>query len=92
MIEQTVTIGNLIEATMMLVGGITVFATFRGKVVDLGADVSEMREDIRALNKVVVSMAVTDQRLTALEGDIRDLKHGRGFIREAIDREYSSSR
>ena len=48
----------------------------------------ELKTDIKAINKIVVSMAVADQRITAVESDLRELRHGRGFIREAIEKVY----
>ena len=51
------------------------------------ADLLDVKADIKALNQVVIAMAVADQRLSAVELDIREMKHGKGFIRESIERE-----
>ena len=85
MIDYTITMGNLIEIATMAVGGAIVFGALRVTVDDLKKSVSDMKEDIKALNMVVVRMAVADQRITAVEQDIRELRHGQGFIRPLAD-------
>ena len=88
MIDQTVTVGNLIEILTIFIGGVVGFLSLKGTVGQLSGDVTELKADIKALNKIVISMAVADQRITAAEQDIRELRHGRGFVRESIEREY----
>jgi len=88
MIDQTITTGNLIEIATILLGGITVFLSLKGTVGQLSGDVVELKADIKALNKVVITMAVADQRITVAEKDIRELRHGRGFVRESLEREW----
>ena len=57
-----------------------------------------VRDELKKLSDVLVTMAemrgdyrVLDQRLTAAEQDIRELRHGKGFIRGpgGIDREFT---
>lgn len=61
------------------------------------AAISNMQAEIKKLGDVLVKMAdmrgelrVLDSRVTAAEQDIRELRHGEGFIRgrQGIDREY----
>jgi hypothetical protein len=56
-----------------------------------------VQEDIRKLGDVLIKMAdmrgelrVLDTRVTAAEQDIRELRHGEGFVRgsRGIDKEY----
>lgn len=56
-----------------------------------------MQEDIRKLSDVLIKMAdmrgeirVLDTRMTAAEQDIREMRHGEGFVRgpRGLDREY----
>jgi hypothetical protein len=56
-----------------------------------------VQEDIRKLSDVLIKMAdmrgelrVLDTRLSAAEQDIRELRHGDGFVRgsHGIDKEY----
>ena len=90
MIEQTITIGNIIEIASIIVGGITVFVTLRNTVANIKDEVQGMQTEIKKLADVITRMAVTDIRLTNIEQDIRELRHGRGFIRGegGIEKEY----
>lgn len=91
MIEQTITIGNIIEIASILGGGLAVFITLKNTVSNIKDDVAGMQQEIKKLADVITKMAVTDIRLTNLEQDIRELRHGEGFVRgnKGIDREYS---
>lgn len=88
MIDTSVNIGNVIEVTVIVVGLVSALAMLRATVSRLSTDVSELKDDVKALNKVVVEMAVAHTRLDSIENDIRELRHGRGFIREAIEGEW----
>lgn len=91
MIEQTITIGNIIEIIAIIGGGMTVFVTLKNTVANIKDDVIAMQTEIKKLADVITKMAVTDLRLTNLEQDIRELRHGRGFVqgaRTGVDGEY----
>lgn len=67
--------------------------TLRLTLKDLSLQFSGMQLEIKKLADVITRMAVTDVRLTNLEQDMRELRHGRGFIQGArkvggIDGEY----
>ena len=87
-IDPTVTVGNVIEILTIALGGLIVFVSLRVTVSDLKESVAEMKADIKALNTVVIRMAVADQRITAIEMDVRELRHGRGFIRNGVEGEW----
>lgn len=90
MIEQTITIGNIVEISSILGGGLVVFITLKSTVTNLKEDVALLQIEIKKLSDVITRMAVTDIRLTNLEQDIRELRHGHGWITgpTGIDREY----
>jgi len=90
MIEQTITIGNIVEIVAICAGGLTVFIMLRNTVANIKEDVSGMQIEIKKLSDVITKMAVTDVRLTNLEQDVRELRHGRGFVQgpTGIDREF----
>lgn len=79
-IEQTITVGNIIEIVSILAGGLTVFITLRNTVANMKDDVAAMQTEIKKLAEVITRMAVTDVRLTNVEQDVRELRHGRGFV------------
>lgn len=80
MIEQSITIGNIIEIVTIAAGGFGVFITMRNTVSSLTKQVDEMQDEIRELAKIVVKMATTDLRLSRLEEDYRELRKGNGWI------------
>lgn len=95
MIDLTITVGNIIEIAVIACGGIAAVVTVRNSVVNLGRDLSRMEADfmdmkieIKKVGEVLVKMAVTDTRLMNVEQDIREMKHGQGFIRRAVEGEY----
>ncbi len=88
MLDPTVTIGNLVEISTIIAGGTITFALLRATVIHLREEVAEMKIDIKALNKIIIEMAVADQRLLRVEADLRELRHGRGFVREALQGEW----
>ena len=102
MFDLTITAGNIIEIATIAIGGVIVVTTMRNSVANLGhdltrmdADFSDMKIEIKKVGDVLIQMARTDVRLTNVEQDmrgvvqdIREIKHGEGFIHKAIDREY----
>ncbi len=88
-IEGTITYGQIFEIGSILLGGFAVLITLRNTVSNIKSDVAGMQLEIKKLSDVITKMAVTDVRLTNLEVDVRELRHGRGFVREAIDGEYT---
>jgi len=88
MIDATITIGNIIEISVLALGGLAGMITVKNSVSNLKSDVIDMKVEIKELSSVVSKMALTDLRLSNVEQDIRELKHGRGFVREAIEGEY----
>lgn len=92
-VSYTITIGNMLEVASILGGGLLVLIRLNNTVVGLKVDVSGMQTEIKKLADVITKMAVTDVRLTNLENDIREMRHGRGFVQgpRGIDHEYGDT-
>ncbi len=92
LIDYTITIGNIIEIGSIIGGGLLVLVSLKNTVSNLKTDMTDMKTEIKKVGEVLVKMAVTQTRLDNVEQDIRDLKHGRGFIQSGseggINREY----
>ncbi len=84
-IDYTITVGNIIEIGAIVGGGLLALITMRNTVKNLKDDVTDMKTEIKKVGEVLVKMAVTQTRLDNVEQDIRDLKHGRGFIQHRSD-------
>lgn len=98
-LDATITIGNIIEISTIAVGGIIAIVQVKGSVSSLKKEISleldfmksdftEMKSEIKRFSDVLIKMAVTDQRLLGVEQDVRELKHGRGFVQHDVNGEY----
>lgn len=100
-VDATITVGNIIEIATIAVGGIIAIVQVKNSVSTLRKELSleldfmktdftDMKTEIKKVGDVLIKMAVTDQRLLGVEQDVRELKHGRGFIRgpQGIETEY----
>lgn len=97
-IDWTISVGSLIQVAAIAGGGLLVLITMRNTVAVLQRDVASIQVEIKKMGDILTKMAVaetrlddTDTRLTNVERDLRDLRHGQGFVRgpAGIDREYS---
>lgn len=88
-VEQTITVGNIIEVTSILGGGL--FLLIRNNFV-LGFmknELATMQKEIMKITTIITANAVLEQRVLNAEEDIRDLRRGKGFIADATNGEYS---
>lgn len=97
MIEQTITIGNIIEIASILGGGLIVFVTLKSTVSNISDKVDGMQEEIKKLGEVLIAQGRFDEKLAGLDRRVSghdrqldELRHGDGFVRgrQGIDREY----
>lgn len=105
-IDYTITVGNIIEISAMIGGGFLVLMTLKTDVnslkdgaVALKQDFENMQAEIKKLGEIMINLAdirgdikTLETRVSATEQDIRELRHGRGFVQgpHGVDREYSS--
>lgn len=101
MIDYIITVGNIIEIGSIIAGGFAVLWTLKADVNSLKAgtellkiDLASMQSEIRKLSEILINLSdirgeirVLDTRITMAEQDIREIKHGDGFVR-SINREY----
>lgn len=88
MIDYTITVGDLVQISVIAVGVLAAFFQVKSWIQSLSKDVTVMKEDIKVLSKSFTELAVVNNRIKNVEEDIRELRHGRGFIREAIEGEW----
>lgn len=94
MIDPTVSIGNLIQILVIVMGGVSVFFALRSDVRVIRHDMNNLRERQDSLNEafkqlgdILRQVAVQDTRLVAqeerigrLENTIEGLRRGEGWI------------
>lgn len=88
LIDWSVSVGNLIQMLVIVVGGLSVFFTLRADVRVMRHDMSNMKERQDALNEafkqlgnILTQVAVQDQRLVQMENKINELSHGDGYVK-----------
>ena len=74
-IDPTITVGNIIEISSILGGGLVVLVKLNNSVTLLKTDVSTMQEEIKKIGDVLTKLAVTENRLSNIETDIRELRN-----------------
>lgn len=87
-VDYTITIGNIIEISTLAGGGMIAIASLRSTVGNMKSDLADVKKEIKKVTDVLVQMAVTDQRVTNIEQDMRDMKRGKGFIQRDVNGEY----
>jgi len=89
-IDYTITVGNIVEIATICGGGFAVFITLRNNVANLKSDVEGVQTDIKKIGDVLITQADQNRRIMHLEDDVRELRHGHGFVRGGggVDREY----
>jgi archaellum component FlaC len=92
-IDYTITAGNIIEIGSIIIGGLYALATIKSNVGMLKTEVSEMQSEIKKISEVLINQADQNRRIIHLEEDVRELRHGRGFVQgpRGVDREYGSA-
>jgi hypothetical protein len=84
---QYLTVDNILKATA-IVGGIISFAVYiRTELAQLRIDVTQIKsqqmllmDSIKQLNNILTQIAVQDVRISMIEKDIDEIRHGKGMI------------
>lgn len=51
-------------------------------------EITSLKLETRKIGDVLTAIAVQGTRIQRVEDDLRELKHGRGFVRNKIEGEY----
>jgi hypothetical protein len=100
-LDLTITVGTIVETIVLGGGGIAAIVTLKNAVVTLKEEVTTTKREnkeqfagiqteIKKIGEVLVQQADQNRRIIHLEDDVRELRHGEGFVRgpRGIDREY----
>lgn len=89
-VDYTISAGNFLEIASIIIGGLYALATIKSNVGLLKTEVGEMQVEIKKIGAVLINQADQNRRIIHLEEDVRELRHGRGFVHgpSGIDREY----
>lgn len=90
-IDYTISIGTIAEVTIFVSGGIFALATLKSTVTTLKdnveagkqetkASIADLQSEIKKIGDILVNQADQNRRIIHLEDDVRELRHGHGFI------------
>lgn len=93
--EWTIKFGDLLTVggAFIVAGGILISRVrndtkLENAVSTAISEISELKKEFKKFGEILINQADQNRRIIHLEEDVRELRHGRGFIRESIDREY----
>jgi hypothetical protein len=89
MIDYTINVGAIIQILVIIGGGLSALIVMRNTVSNIKDDVVDMKSELKKCGEALVTLAVTSKRLDHVEEDIREMKHGRGFVQRSLNGEYS---
>ena len=85
--DTTVSIGNIATILAVIGGSLAAFFRVKGKLDVIAASnemqstiIDELRKEISQLREVLVTMGRFEERLIALQREVTELRHGKGFI------------
>jgi hypothetical protein len=90
-VDYTITIGNIVEILSIVGGGVLVMITLRSDVANMKTEMEGIQAEVKKIGDVLITQADQNRRILHLEEDVREMRHGHGFVRGAtgIDREYT---
>lgn len=80
MIDPTITLGNIIEISSIIGGGLLALIRINNNVVKLNTDVKGMQDEIKKIGDVLIVQTDQNRRIINLEDDVRELRHGDGYV------------
>lgn len=99
MIEWSVRLGDILVISAMLVAVTGAYYTLKSDVRVLRHDFNSMKTAVdlmssamRSFSDVLTKIAVQETRVDRIEEDVKDLRHGRGFVGVKLTMEDEQTR
>ena len=101
--DLSISVGSIIQTVLIIGGGIYALGALRANVTTIKEEVAaskletkdsidHVEDEIKKIGEILVKQADQNRRIIHLEEDVRELRHGRGFVRGeaagSIDREW----
>lgn len=87
MFDWTINVGNVLTIASFIGGGIWFIMVMRGAIDRLSlrlqyveASNEDQKEEIKKLAQILVTLGRYEERFLRVEGQLEDLRHGRGLI------------
>jgi hypothetical protein len=75
-----ISIGTIVEVIAIMSGGLLFLYGMKGRLDVMSIEISSLKSEIAKLSDILTKVAVQDQRILSIEADIKELRHGVGFI------------
>lgn len=99
--DLTINLVSIVQTLVILGGGLLAIGAMRATVsamkIEIESGKTETREsmqglqhEIKKIGEILINQADQNRRIIHLEEDVRELRHGEGFVRgpRGVDREY----
>jgi hypothetical protein len=87
MIDWTLNVGTIVQFVVIAVGALAFILSVKSDVSSVRVDITDIKEELKELRKVLTTQVDHDGRLRRAEEDIRalnrdlkELRHGEGFV------------
>ena len=83
--------GALVVAVGIILSRVRDDTRLQSAVATAITEISELKNEFKKFGEILINQADQNRRIIHLEEDVRELRHGRGFVRGVggIDREYA---
>lgn len=78
--DWRISIGTIIEIATIFFGGLFFLYGMKSRIDLMSIELAALKAAIAKLSEILTRLAVQDQRLLNIENDIKDMRHGVGFI------------
>ena len=89
--DPTITLGTMVQIVVFLACGLLAFTRLQNNLELLAQRVENLEKTSSNIGSILQQVAVQSQRLNSVEGDLRELRHGRGFVQNrtgSVEGEY----
>lgn len=95
--EWTIKLGDLLTmgGAIVVAGGIVISRVRDGTKLETAvttaiSEISELKKEFKKFGEILINQADQNRRIIHLEEDVREIRHGEGFVRgsRGIEREY----
>lgn len=81
MFEWTLNVGTLLTIFTIIFTAASVYVKHQYNSDRFLKDIVDIKLDLKQLNKIVMDLALQNQRLDILESTLFEMRHGKGFVK-----------
>lgn len=86
--DGTISIGTLVEVTTFVGAWVATVTKFNNRLGNVETNQKEQSAKLDSLTQIQNLQARFDERMSSMRRDLEELKRGKGFIKQELEREY----